>query len=202
MYYLYLKNGAVIGYAISATYLPNMQEVDFLTFREVLMKHGITIPEVEPEISQSPQTALLETQLQNATVYIASSFAGYTDAQALSVSEIFPRWPNGVNEDGKYPLGQIVRHNERLYRIKQASITPIASQPPDAEGMLAVYSPISQSHSGEESDPIPWAYGMDCFAGKHYVHLGKQYRVAEGGDMIPCVWPPDTAGMWQWVFVR
>lgn len=24
---------------------------------------------------------------------------------------------------------------------------------------------------------------------------------AMGGDMIPCTWPPDTAGMWQWVLV-
>lgn len=43
---------------------------------------------------------------------------------------------------------------------------------------------------------------MDCYAGKHYSYNGKVYRVAEGGDMIPCTWPPDTPGMWQWVEMR
>ena len=31
---------------------------------------------------------------------------------------------------------------------------------------------------------------------------GKVYQVAEGGDMIPCTWPPDTPGMWQWEEVQ
>ena len=44
--------------------------------------------------------------------------------------------------------------------------------------------------------------GMDCIAGKHYIHNGKVYRVAEGGTMAPCTWPPDTPGMWQWEVVE
>ena len=34
--------------------------------------------------------------------------------------------------------------------------------------------------------------------------LKEQYAkiVAEGGDMIPCTWPPDTPGMWQWEEVQ
>ena len=54
----------------------------------------------------------------------------------------------------------------------------------------------------DRDDPIPWVYGMDCHAGKCYRYNGKVYRVAEGGDMIPCTWPPDTPGMWQWEEVQ
>ena len=56
--------------------------------------------------------------------------------------------------------------------------------------------------AGTADDPIPWVYGMDCHAGKCYRYNGKVYQVAEGGDMIPCTWPPDTPGMWQWEEVQ
>ena len=62
--------------------------------------------------------------------------------------------------------------------------------------------PIDREHAGTADDPIPWVYGMDCHAGKCYRYNGKVYQVAEGGDMIPCTWPPDTPGMWQWEEVQ
>ena len=33
------------------------------------------------------------------------------------------------------------------------------------------------------------------------VYLNEDNTVAEGRDMIPCTWPPDTPDMWQWVEV-
>lgn len=86
----------------------------------------------------------------------------------------------------------------QLYRIKQTELVSVESQPPEAEGMLAVYSPINPSHSGTVDDPIPWVYGMDCYAGKYYSYSGKVYKVAVGGDMAPCIWAPDTPDFWQW----
>ena len=44
--------------------------------------------------------------------------------------------------------------------------------------------------------------GMDCTEGTYYSYKGKVYRVAVGGSMTPCVWPPDTGGMWQWEVVE
>ena len=81
-------------------------------------------------------------------------------------------------------------------------VRPQAHQAPHDEGMLAVYRPIDREHAGTADDPIPWVYGMDCHAGKCYRYNGKVYQVAEGGDMIPCTWPPDTPGMWQWEEVQ
>ena len=43
---------------------------------------------------------------------------------------------------------------------------------------------------------------MDCHAGQYFSYEGHVYRVAEGGDMIPCVWAPGTAGLWQWELVE
>ena len=69
---------------------------------------------------------------------------------------------------------------------------------PGGDGMLAIYRPIDREHAGTLEDPIPWIYGMDCLSGIYYSYNGAIYRVADGGNMIPCVWPPDTPGLWQW----
>ena len=99
------------------------------------------------------------------------------------------------------PEGRVLNDGGQLYRVVQA-VTPQAHQAPHDEGMLAVYRPIDREHAGTADDPIPWVYGMDCHAGKCYRYNGKVYQVAEGGDMIPCTWPPDTPGMWQWEEVQ
>ena len=127
----------------------------------------------------------------------------YTDEQALKAPSLYPVWPGGVNEEGKYIKDQIVfdETNETLYRIIPDTLTPIESQPPHGEGMLAVYRPIEPGHTGTQEDPIPWVYGMDCYAGQYFSYNGKIYRVAEGGDMVPCVWVPGTPGLWQWELV-
>ena len=68
--------------------------------------------------------------------------------------------------------------------------------------MLDIYRPIDQAHTGTLEDPIPWEYGMDCIAGTYYSYNGHIYKVADGGTMAPCVWPPDTAGLWQWELIE
>ena len=76
-----------------------------------------------------------------------------------------------------------------------ATGTPIGSQPPHGEGMLAIYRPIDEGHAGTQGDPIPWVYGMDCHTGSYYGYGGVTYLCK--GDMLPCVWYPDS-GIWQW----
>ena len=79
-----------------------------------------------------------------------------------------------------------------------ATGTPIGSQPPHGEGMLAIYRPIDTGHAGTMEDPIPWVYGMDVKKNKYYSYGGVVYRAAE--NMLPCVWYPDS-GIWQWEVV-
>lgn len=119
-----------------------------------------------------------------------------TDEQAMNMASTFPVWPEGVNSDGQYVEGQIVQDEGQIYRVMQPTVTPLEHQPPHAEGMLAVYRPIEVEHAGTIEDPIPWVYGMDCYTGKYYSYEGKVYLCK--GDMIPCVWTPGSAGLWQW----
>ena len=119
-----------------------------------------------------------------------------SDKQALTMPDLFPTWEQ-VLEAGE-PLGKdtIVNDGGTLYRIVQDNTTPQAGQPPHGEGMLAVYRPIDVGSTGGADDPIPWLYGMDCYEGKYYRYEGKTYLCKQ--NMTPCVWAPDTPGLWQW----
>lgn len=123
-----------------------------------------------------------------------------TDAQALGIQrDLYPVWPDGVDDNGQYHKGQIISYGDAIYRVDQDGVTPDESQAPDAEGMLAVYRPIVEGHKGNKKDPIPWVYGMDVKKNKYYSYGGVVYRAAE--NMMPCVWYPDS-GIWQWEAVN
>lgn len=149
------------------------------------------IPAPEPDITP---------QLLVAAMAFAASTTTIPDAQALEMPDLFPVWETVLSEGRELTAGRVISKDGQLYHIEQA-VTPQEHQPPDGEGMLAIYRPINPDHAGTEDDPIPWVYGMNCYAGKYYSYEGAVYMVAEGGDMIPCTWPPDTPDMWQWMKV-
>lgn len=147
------------------------------------------------EITPSPQEQMLTM-----TRALASSVTTLTDTTALAIPDLLPAWAELLAAGNQVAAGVCLVHNGQTYRVVQA-VTPIESQPPGGEGMLAIYRPIEREHTGTMADPIPWVSGMDCVEGKYYSYNGKTYRVAEGGTMSPCVWPPDTPGLWQWEVV-
>lgn len=149
------------------------------------------LPAPEPDLRPQYAAAM--------RAYAATSTA-IPDIYALDMPGLFPMWETVLEAGEELPAGRILNDGGQLYRVVQA-VTPQAEMPPHDDGMLAIYRPIDREHAGTVDDPIPWVYGMDCHAGKHYSYNGKVYKVAEGGDMIPCTWAPDTPDMWQWVEV-
>ena len=119
------------------------------------------------------------------------------DNMALEMVSLFPSWEDVLKAGEQLRKGRIITYASQPYRVEQ-DVTPQDHQPPDGEGMLAIYRPIDQTHAGTLEDPIPWVYGMDCPAGSYFSYQGHIYRVAEGGTMAPCTFPPDTTDMWQW----
>ncbi|EOQ39650.1 hypothetical protein [Butyricicoccus pullicaecorum] len=119
-----------------------------------------------------------------------------TDSQALTMPDLFPTWEQVLEEAQPLKKDAIINDGGTLYRVVQDNTTPQEGQPPHGEGVLAVYRPIDQSHAGTAEDPVPWIYGMDCHEGTYYSYNGKTYLCKS--DMLPCVWAPDTAGLWQW----
>ena len=113
------------------------------------------------------------------------------DATALTLSPVCPDWEMNHH----YEAGEIVNHNGQAYRVIQA-VNSLENQPPGAEGMLAIYRPLNPGHAGTLEDPIPFVNGMDVYNGKYYSFNEKTYLAK--ADMLPCIWDPGTAGLWQW----
>lgn len=126
---------------------------------------------------------------------MAFTYTTLTDAQALSMPDILPTWAELLERGEKIADGVCLMKDGQCYRVMQ-EVIPIESQPPGADGMLAVYRPIDRDHAGTIDDPIPWVSGMNCFKDKYYSNDGEVYLCKQ--DMTPCVWAPGTEGVWQW----
>lgn len=122
---------------------------------------------------------------------MAATATSLTDTVALSIPDLLPTWEELLAAGNQVAAGVCLVHDDQTYRVVQ-DVTPLESQPPDMDGMLAIYRPIDREHAGTLSDPIPWVYGMDCYSGKYYVHNGQTYLAKM--DMLPCVWEPGSAG--------
>ena len=123
--------------------------------------------------------------------FTQTSSTSFADEQALEFPALFSVFPDGVNEDGKYVANQIIQDEGQIYRVVQ-EVTPLLSQPPHGEGMLAIYCPIVLAHEGTLEDPIPFVEGMDCERNKYYSYNGEIYKAIQ--DMTPCVWVPGAPG--------
>ena len=145
--------------------------------------------------SQPAPPPSTQEQAMTLALAMAAAATGLTDAVALSIPDLLPVWEELLAAGNQVAAGVCLTHKGQTYRVVQA-VTPIESQPPGGEGMLAIYRPIEREHTGTLTDPIPWVYGMDCYQGKYYAHGGITYLCR--ADMLPCVWEPGSAGLWQW----
>lgn len=128
-----------------------------------------------------------------------SAAANIPDGEVLKMPDLFKTWAEALEAGEELEADTVLNKDGRMYRVVQA-VTPAEHQPPDSEGMLAVYRPIDREHEGTIDDPIPWVNGMDCYSGKYYTYGNLVYLCK--ADMTPCTWAPGTAGVWQWEAVE
>ena len=197
------------GYALIPAELGTPDTLENFPFGDITVEDRDGIPTVtswtplpvpEPEPTERDTGPDMTAVYAAATAFVAVATT-LTDTQALAVQSLAKTWEQALAEGTRLEHNTILRKDGRLYRVAQSGgVTPQEHQPPDAEGMLAVYRPIDKAHTGTLEDPIPWVYGMDCTTGLYYSYEGVTYLCK--GDMIPCVWPPDTPGLWQWETVQ
>lgn len=133
-------------------------------------------------------------------LYVQAS-TDISDDSALQMPDLFKTWEEVLAAGKKLEQGTIIKDGGTLYRVVAAEgVTPAEHQPPHGEGLLAIYRPIDTGHAGTKDDPIPFINGMDTEAEKYYSYNGSVYLC--NLTMTPCVWPPDTAGLWQWTKVE
>ena len=114
---------------------------------------------------------------------------------------LFDEWKAGDT----YSAGYRLVYKNIVYEVIQ-EVTAIENQPPDAEGMLAIYRPLSTNPDtgvepdGSKENPYTFIYGMDVENNKYYTYNGKLYLAK--ASMPACVWYPGTESLWQWEEVQ
>lgn len=158
------------------------------------------LAEAEKQAAIAQANALLEAKSRAILVQTASFTA--SEFSLLAKAELFPVWTAGET----YPHGLRIQHEGIVYEVVAADgVTAEAHQPPNGEGLLAVYRPLStdpstgETPTGTQDDPIPYIGGMDVVKDKYYSYNGKLYKA--NLNMPACVWTPDTAGLWHWTEV-
>ena len=120
-----------------------------------------------------------------------------TDAMILQSAEVIKY--EDFKDNHKYEtIGEIFQHGGYYYEVIAPHTSNVAAYP--VETTFAYYRHIEISASGTIDDPIPYpetaGIVVNVEAGKYYSYKGEVYLAT--ADMPNCVYPPDTAAMWQW----
>lgn len=94
-----------------------------------------------------------------------------SNEEALDYMVIVYPWSNFIGKE--LPVGKIVSHDEKLWRVRQQHIAIEEYVPSMATA--ALFEVIEKEHSGEADDPIPYNPPMEIFAGKYYSEEGTVY---------------------------
>lgn len=143
--------------------------------------------------------SLISAKVQN--VILQTSTFSAAEFSIFAKAKMYEEWQAGRTYEQNFRLA----YNGVVYEVVQR-VTSIEGQYPGAEGMLAIYRPISiDSSAGEEPDgskekPFVFIYGMDVKKDMYYTYEDKLYL--SKADMPACVWYPGTAGLWQWELVE
>ncbi len=102
-------------------------------------------------------------------------------------------------QDGHaYAVGEIIKCDGLLYEVVAAHTSNAAAYP--VATTFAYYRLVELMHTGTLDDPIPYpetaGVVVNVKEGLYYSYKGETYLAKL--NMPDCVWPPDTAGLWQW----
>lgn len=91
--------------------------------------------------------------------------------EALDYMVIVYQWSKFIGKE--LPVGKIVSHDEKLWRVRQAHTAQEEYAPSMATA--ALFEVIEKEHAGTADDPIPYTAPMEIFAGKYYSEDGALY---------------------------
>lgn len=154
-------------------------------------------PEMREAQRQAAELASAKAQARELLLDRTAKVAAQTEE--LTITEyalmgnagMYDEWQAGQS----YEQYKRVTYNGIVYEVQQQT-TASEVYPPDAEGVLAIYVPLSTSGSGTLEDPYVWIYGMHVEAGVYVTYNGQTYKAKS--DMKPCVWTPGSdTNVWE-----
>lgn len=153
---------------------------------------------VKMKTTEAATAQLLGVAFQSAVISDRASNTNFISAAAIlsSISLVaYPEW----KPEQDYIKGEILKdgsgglYYEVIAAHKSNTAYPISTT-------FAYYRLIELEHSGTLADPIPYpeqaGIVVNVKKGLFYSYKGSTYKATL--DMPNCVYPPDTAGMWQW----
>ena len=197
-FYLLCPEAEAQGVAVAGTPYHLMGRDEMPECETVLVQETDAGRVLWEEQAKAAAEERLTGQMQAAVKLYVQKATDIPDEQALEMPDLFYTWDEVLEAGELLEANTILNLGGQLYRVVQP-VTPQEHQRPDGEGMTAIYRPIDQTHAGTQEDPIPVVYGMDTEQGKYYSSGGKVYLCNQ--TMTPCVWPPETEGLWQWTEV-
>lgn len=149
--------------------------------------------------AESQAAALLDKQ-QRIQAAQTMTFSA-PEFRLLAKAKYFETWQPNTH----YKQGKRLLWNGVVYEVRQeGGVDSLENYPPDGEGLLAVYRPLSvdsetgESATGTIDDPIPFLYGMDVKGQKYYSYEGKVWFCNSETDIDNCVWYPGQPGVHFW----
>lgn len=197
-FYLLCPEAEAQGVAVAGTPYHLQGRAEMQGCETVLVQETDAGAALQEATARAEADAKLSGQMQTAVKLYVKKATDIPDEQALEMPDLFCTWDEVLEAGELLEANTILNLGGQLYRVVQP-VTPQEHQRPDGEGMTAIYRPIDQTHAGTREDPIPFVYGMDTEQGKYYSSGGKVYLCNQ--TMTPCVWPPETEGLWQWTEV-
>lgn len=111
----------------------------------------------------------------------------------MARAQMYDEW----QAEQSYAQGKRITYNGIVYEVQQAT-TSSSVYPPDGEGVLALYAPLSTDGSGTLEDSYVWIYGMHLETGEYVVYNNTVYKAKS--PMKPCTWTPGSdANVWETV---
>lgn len=162
---------------------------------------------IPPEVQE--QRNLAEAQRQANQIITAAMQRSAVQTMSFSAAEfatlakakLFEEWQAGQH----YDKGTRLVCDGIVYEVvSEGGVDSQEHQPPSAQGMLAVYRPLSvdsetgESATGTIDDPIPYIYGMDVKSQKYYSYEGRVWFCNSETDIDNCVWYPGQPGVHFW----
>lgn len=197
-FYLLCPEAEAQGVAVAGTPYHLMGRDEMPECETVLVQETDAGRVLWEEQAKAAAEERLTGQMQAAVKLYVQKATDIPDEQALEMPDLFRTWDEVLAAGEQLEADTVLNLDGQLYRVVQP-VTPQEHQRPDGEGMLAIYRPIDQTHEGTKEDPVPFVYGMDTEQGTYYSSGGKTYLC--NLTMTPCVWPPETEGLWQWTEV-
>ena len=166
---LYTKNGQV---KLANRIVITTEESQIINpTHEMLLEDG-WVEYVAPEVEPKPYRKNKSEVMQEIVLEQYNSRTDIEDKEALDRAIVIYNWDKYIGKSLK--TGQVVVHDERVYRVRQDIPIVLDKQYPSLD-TAAIYEVIELVATGEIDDPIKYEPPMEIFKDKYYLEEDSKY---------------------------